>query len=317
METNGLVRWVSATLQGLHPMIEESRAHEYLTSVSYLYPMARIEWLYVLRDAYDVNVDLLTVDQDEIMTGVMPIYESKSGAKYSLKFGLVSEDEFSQSTLSGNFDSLCRRDKSLGLLHSGPNILDLTSSRRRCSQTFRIRTVDNLDELKGKTRNLVRKAIRSGVTVESDRGYIHDFYNLYGTVGKYRHKHSLDFFLSLLSHFPDAKVLASKYRGVVIGAMILVFAKNIAVYPFHVSAPQYHQFSPNALLIWQAIQECNDKGVEILDMGESSFDSGSYRFKQNFGASPFAVNYYHVDRRSLLSRIFGTKSPSKEYSRIL
>ena len=64
-----------------------------------------------------------------------------------------------------------------------------------------------------------------------------------------------------------------------------LLAKDAATYPFNVCLKDSHQYAPNPLLLWEALMACVERGVSLLDMGESSEGSSVYRFKKNFGGS--------------------------------
>jgi hypothetical protein len=56
-------------------------------------------------------------------------------------------------------------------------------------------------------------------------------------------------------------------------------------------------------LNWAAMKRCAERGVGILDMGESRKGSPVFQSKANFGGTPRDVFYYKVGRRA--ARSFG------------
>lgn len=64
--------------------------------------------------------------------------------------------------------------------------------------------------------------------------------------------------------------------------------------PWASSLRQHSKESPNMLLYWEAIKQgCRD-GFSKFDFGRSSRDSGTYRFKEQWGAVPQELFWYYT-----------------------
>src|SRR5258705_159171 len=55
----------------------------------------------------------------------------------------------------------------------------------------------------------------------------------------------------------------------------------------------HKQSPPNMLLYWRAIQFASERGYRRLDFGRSTHDSGTYRFKLQWGAVPTRQYWYY------------------------
>ena len=76
------------------------------------------------------------------------------------------------------------------------------------------------------------------------------------------------------------------------------------------SLRQYLALCPNVLLYWETIAGASRDGFRRFDFGRSSRDSGTYRFKRQWGAAEVPIYGYRIPirrggARSLSSRDSG------------
>lgn len=67
--------------------------------------------------------------------------------------------------------------------------------------------------------------------------------------------------------------------------------------PWASSLREYNRQGVNMLLYWEVLREALAQGCSCFDFGRSSVDSGTYRFKQQWGATPRQL-YWHYWLRS-------------------
>jgi len=151
--------------------------------------------------------------------------------------------------------------------------------------------------LRGKSRNMIRRAERAGVSVISGDNQVETLYCHYRenmtrlgvTI------HSERFFRSVVRAFgPDCEILVAVRDGSPIGSMLLLFAKEAACFPIQNANADARTYAPIQLLNWEAMQRCAARGISQLDMGESREDSPVYKSKVNFGGTPRDLSYYDV-----------------------
>lgn len=63
--------------------------------------------------------------------------------------------------------------------------------------------------------------------------------------------------------------------------------------PWASALRRFNQLSPNMLLYWQVIKTAIEDGYRQFDFGRSSPDSGTFKFKQQWGASPLPLHWYY------------------------
>ncbi len=77
------------------------------------------------------------------------------------------------------------------------------------------------------------------------------------------------------------------YRGgtPVAGGVLLECRSTITV-PWASALREYNHLSPNMLLYWGFLEHACTAGFKLFDLGRSTPDEGTYRFKQQWGARP-------------------------------
>lgn len=155
--------------------------------------------------------------------------------------------------------------------------------------------------LRNKTRNMIRKAQNAGLIVELGFQHLEAFYRIYAKrmLEKGVLIHSQYFFEAIADHLKDsATLLTVKDKGKVVGGMLFLYGQRSAIYPYQASLKQGEQLASNQLLIWEAMRLCQEHGMKMLDMGESSEGSPVYRSKINFGGITKDVYYYSFRQMS-------------------
>jgi len=145
-----------------------------------------------------------------------------------------------------------------------------------------------------KVRNQVRKATKSGLEVKWDRldsGALHDVYaaNM-GRLGT--PVHGAGFIEAIVREFgADAEILTVRLKEKVIGAMLLIKHGTTWADPIASSLPGYQGCNPNMLMYWEALRAACEQGASFFDFGRSALGSGTYKFKRQWGAVAYPLNY--------------------------
>lgn len=102
------------------------------------------------------------------------------------------------------------------------------------------------------------------------------------------------FFEAILETFPNSTWICTVYndRRVPLASGFLIEFKGIVEIPWASSLREYNRLSPNMLLYWTALEHSCKRGAKSFDFGRSSPDSGTFKFKQQWGAHP-KVLYWH------------------------
>jgi serine/alanine adding enzyme len=166
--------------------------------------------------------------------------------------------------------------------------------------------LDDPDEMwkrfDAKLRNQVRKASKSGLTAGwSSKEGLSDFYKIFAANMRDLGSpvHSRDFFDAILDEFSDnAKIMLVRKDGEVIGGAVCLFFKGSMIVPWASSLREYFSLCPNNLLYWEMIRWGCENGYQRFDFGRSSLDSGTFRFKKQWGAKEEPLHWQCVNRNT-------------------
>jgi hypothetical protein len=142
------------------------------------------------------------------------------------------------------------------------------------------------DALGNKTRNMVRKGGKSGLTVSEASGVseFEEWWNIYSISAK-KAKFSAQSYSLIKSIFKNKNIskllVASKDGKVVGGAFFLV--NKYPMYWLGAFDRNYSSASPGHLIIWEAICKFQEMGFRLMDLGGiAENEESSTRFKRAF-----------------------------------
>lgn len=273
----------------------------------------RYAWLQVIRQAYGGQPFYLaaTTDADSAqVVGVLPLMRRRvlgfgpviASVPYADQGGICAENADAARALLDRAAELAREVGAawVELRHVEPIDPELPCD------TSRVTLVRPLPEaaeelwkdLRDKSRNQVRKARRSGLEAR-DGGLelVGDFYDVYARnmrdLGS--PMHSLAFFQLLLDHMGDhARVVVVQHEGKTIGGAIVVRHGATITAPWSSSLRPYFSMCPNNLLYWRIMELGIEWGCSQMDFGRSPRDSGTYRFKKNWGSEEVQLYYQFI-----------------------
>jgi FemAB-related protein (PEP-CTERM system-associated) len=151
-------------------------------------------------------------------------------------------------------------------------------------------------ELDGRVRNQVRKAERSGLTVQiGGAELLPAFYP--GFAARMRELgspvHAPRFFAEIFAAFGGAARLALVRRGTnAIGGLVAIGWGQAVTVPWAACLREHAALCPNMLLYWEALRHACREGFRRFDFGRSTHGSGTYRFKRQWGAVEEPLFWY-------------------------
>jgi serine/alanine adding enzyme len=187
-----------------------------------------------------------------------------------------------------------RRCRYVELRHVGRRFPQLPFRQHKVAMLLRLER-GMWERLDRKVRNQIRKAQKSGLTV--DRGgaeLLADFYAVFarnmrdlGTP-----VYSPRLFEEVLEAFPDrARVHVVRLNGRPVAAGLTYRTAATVEVPWASSIRDYNHLCPNHLLYWSAIETATARGCEVLDFGRSTPGEGTFKFKEQWGAQPVALHW--------------------------
>ena len=104
-----------------------------------------------------------------------------------------------------------------------------------------------------------------------------------------------DYYQAVAGSYGDAaEILAISRKGLPAGAMFTVRRGHVVADPWASSLRSMFRYCPNQVLYWEALQRAISSGATEFDMGRSQQGSGTYRFKEQWGAKPVQLYYQYM-----------------------
>ena len=161
--------------------------------------------------------------------------------------------------------------------------------------------------LNAKVRNQIRKGTKHELSIQwGGQELVDDFYRVFavnmrdlGTPVYSRKMFSL-----ILNHFSDSAELAIvRYQGRSIASALLIHSRSLTQVPSASSLRQYNSTCANMWMYHQLLLRAIERGSREFDFGRSSEDSGTYRFKKQWGALPRPTVWQYYVRKGDVSAL--------------
>ncbi len=281
----------------------------------------RWAWRQVFEGAFRHRTEYLAArDARGQVVGVLPlvVFEHWLGGRFmvSLPFvnygGVLADHDAAVRALAGEAERRARHYglRHVELRHTTPQIPECPRLTHKVSMTLALqpsaeRAWETLDR---KVRNQVRKAEKGGLTSEvGGLELVPEFYGVFAEnmrdLGTPVYPES--WFAQILSRLSGqaAIVLVRDGHRPVAGALTLAYRSSLEV-PSAGSLRAYRPMSANMLLYWRIMQHAIAGGMRVLDFGRSTPGEGTFRFKEQWGATPGPLTWEYVllSRRALPDR---------------
>jgi len=142
----------------------------------------------------------------------------------------------------------------------------------------------------GKAKNQVRKAVKSGLSVDfGGIELLDEFYKIFAfnmrDLGTPVWPKSL--YSEMFRHFPnDTELALVKLGDKYIGGGLVVHYRDYSGIPSASSYRSYLNLCPNNILYWEVIKRCFNRGSGRFDFGRSTLNGGTYNFKRQWIKNP-------------------------------
>jgi FemAB-related protein (PEP-CTERM system-associated) len=149
---------------------------------------------------------------------------------------------------------------------------------------------------KSKLRSQVRKAEKNGLSFVFQQN-VADFYTVFGENMRDLGSpvHSRAWIESVFRCFGKNVRMGLVYHdNKPIGAgLILTCGKKVSI-PWASTMRAYNQLNPNMLLYWNFLKYAADNDYATFDFGRSTLNEGTYRFKSQWGAEPYPLQWHNI-----------------------
>lgn len=297
---------MSLTVQKLTQDLE-CKWNEYaLKSNASIYHDTR--WMHLIKKIFGHDCHYHIALENGVVVGILPLVQLKSllfgnfmvSMPYFNYGGAIANNKLIENNLIRN---AIENASVLGVKH----IEFRDTNARENSWSLRTDKVNMILELPetaellgndigSKKRSQIRRPIKEGVEcVIGGIELLDDFYRVFsinmrdlGTP-----VYSKAFFSEMLRVFSrQTKIVILRLNGKPISAAFLIGNKEQLEIPWASTIKEYNRISPNMLLYWEVLRNAIESGYRKFDFGRSTINSGTYRFKKQWGATPKQL-YWH------------------------
>ncbi|MDD5072137.1 MAG: FemAB family PEP-CTERM system-associated protein [Patescibacteria group bacterium] len=265
----------------------------------------KLAWRKVVREAYN-HQDLYLVAKEENIKGILPCFiiaHPLFGKRIiSLPFcgqgGVVGENKIVQELFVNYLKNYVKEKKyDFFELRMLVPISGLSADLSQFTFILPLnKSADILwNNLNRKTRNQVRKSNRFNLRVEIGNNYLRNFYQLYQKSMKRLGTpvHSKAFMEKVIKEFPgQAEIIMAKFSDEFVAGLFILYYEDTAFNLWGASDSKYASMNINDFLYWETIKRCAGNDYSYFDFGRSQAKSGTFHFKQQWGANPKQLYYY-------------------------
>lgn len=285
-------------------------------------------WKGVVERVFGHRTIYLAAERDGAICGILPLVRFRSPLfgrfLVSLPFvnygGVVAIDDGAAHALVARAASIARRERArhVELRHRSRRFEALAPKEHKVTMLLPLPESAEVlwAGLDRKVRNQVRKAEKSGLTVElGGLERVNDFYAVYahnmrdlGTP-----VYSRRFFADVLGTFADrTRLVIVSHEGRPVAAGLTWQWRDTVEVPWASSLRAYNNMSPNNLLYWTILQQAIAAGAQVLDFGRSTPNEGTFHFKKQWGAEPLPLCWEY----DLIEGVLPDQSPKNPKFRL-
>jgi len=165
--------------------------------------------------------------------------------------------------------------------------------------------------LGSKLRSQVKRSEREAATVRTGGvELLDDFYRVFAANMRDLGTpvYPKRFFRAILERFPAlTRILVIDHQGKAAAAAFLVMDRDRAEIPWASCLAEAKPLGFNMKLYWEVLTFVISRGCTSFDFGRSTLDSGTYKFKKQWGAEPLQLHWYRWDRNPVPEGAGGMK----------
>lgn len=267
-------------------------------------------WRRVMEDAFGhATFYLMAADEDQTVHGVLPLVFLSSrlfgrllvSMPYVNYGGLLADTVEAQNALLQAAVHLAKKQGAEHIELRQSEVLGLGWPVKQHKVSMRLELPKHFETLwegfPPKLRSQVRRARKAGMIVRSGGDeLLDDFYRLLarnmrdlGTPVQAR-----GVFATFLKTLPaETRICVVSMAGQPMAAGFLYGFREVLEIPWAAADRRHKELSANMLLYSAALEFGCGAGYRVFDFGRSTPGSGTYHFKQQWGAKPFPLHWYY------------------------
>ena len=173
-----------------------------------------------------------------------------------------------------------------------------------------------MNSFKSKLRSQIRRPMKEGLTSRiGGSELLDDFYRVFSVNMRDLGSpvHSKELIENVLVKFRGQAQIVGVYSGSdPIAVSLVIPFREILANPWASSLKAFSKQSPNMLLYFRMLEYACEKGLKQFDFGRSTMNEGTYKFKEQWGASPRQLYWYSLSKQKIpLDTVAGPVSPKR------
>lgn len=291
------------------------------------------QWRSIIKESFKHKPYYLAAFNGDEIEGILPLFLVKSplfgSSLISIPYlnggGIVAESEIAFKSLIHKSEKLKQdlkinyvefRSRELEKNYLSPKGFPLAVRTHKVAMRLELPpTIEALLlSFDKKLRSQIKRPEKDGVIVQVTQGAdanISDFYAVFAKNMKelgtpvYPKK----FFELILEQFSDtARCIVCFLDNAPIAVGITIGFQESVEIPCASSLREFNATSANMLLYKTAMEEGIRSGYRYFDFGRSSLDSGTFKFKEQWGATPQTLHWYYLANSTDLPNISPSNS---------
>jgi FemAB-related protein (PEP-CTERM system-associated) len=260
-------------------------------------------WRELVAGTYGCRPLYLLAEEGERLCGILPLFErrGREPALFSAPGGLLADDETVAAALleTAREALAARRLQYLELRDQRRAWSGLETTQEHVTMVLELAADTEVQwkAFDAKLRNQIRKAQRMGFEARWGPEQLPLFHRVMlenmrdlGTPIR-----GLPYYQRTLEALGTAAgVLILLLEGEPAGTMFAVAHRDTMTAPWASSLRRFFAWCPNQMLYWEALQRAIALGLGRFDFGRSQWHSSTYRFKEQWGATPVPLYYQYV-----------------------
>lgn len=261
------------------------------------------------RTVFGLDTRFISAHAGDRIVGVLPLVEQSSllfgrflaSVPFFTYGGILADDEQASRALAGQLReyAAARNVDHAELRHGAPAPVDLPERTDKVSMMLEL--PDSTEELGrrlgAKLRSQIRRAEREQPEVLwGHRELLPDFYPVFAAAMRDLGTpvYPCRFFEVVCDAFGDLlTVIVIRVQGNAVAAGILVRHGRSIEVPWAAAGSAAKRGAINMRLYWEMLVRAIELGAHSFDFGRSTVDSGTYRFKSQWGARPRQLHWHY------------------------
>lgn len=264
-------------------------------------------WRRVFTEVFGHACEYLIARDREGIQGVLPlvVFDHRLFGRFAVSLPFVNYGGVlasNQATATALVEAATRlgtehRLTHVELRHQHRQFPELPVRQHKVAMQMRLATdaTRAWEQLDRRMRNHIRKAEKNDFTVITGGSeLLGEFYQVFSAnmrdLGTPVYPRLL--FESVLQHFPrQTRVFVVRQGPAPVAGAITYGYRHVVEVPWASSLRAYRPLCPNNALYWRIMQQAIADGYTVLDFGRSSPGSGTFVFKQQWGAQPSPLSW--------------------------